>query len=275
MDELRPGCLGRRERRVAASSKIREKLRRGPVLRGGGARPVYPWIGMRQRLRVLVVEDHRDIAANIADFLEARGHQADFAYDGVSGMHLALTRELDVIILDVMLPGMSGYAFCRKLREEAKRDTPVLMLTARDTVVDRLEGFRAGTDDYVTKPFSLEELEARLLALFRRWRPNRGALLRVDDLELDLGTYSVRRAGRAIDLNPASFKILAELMRASPNLVTKERLEAALWGDAPPASDALRSQIYLLRQAIDRPFQRPLLVTLHGVGYRLVTSDAP
>lgn len=217
----------------------------------------------------------QDIAANIADFLEARGHQADFAYDGVTGMHLALTRELDVIVLDIMLPGMDGYTFCRKLREEAKRDTPVLMLTARDTVVDRLQGFRVGTDDYVTKPFSLEELEARLLALFRRFRPNRGAVLRVGDLELDLGTRTVQRAGRAIDLNPMPFRILTELMQASPNAVTRERLEMVLWGDAPPASDALRSQIYLLRQAIDRPFQRPLLVTLHGVGYRLAVSDEP
>ncbi|XYI02234.1 response regulator transcription factor [Sorangium sp. So ce1128] len=233
---------------------------------------------MKQPLRVLVVEDHRDIAANIADFLEARGHLADFAYDGVSGMHLALTRELDAIVLDIMLPGMDGYTFCRKLREDAKRDTPVLMLTARDAVGDRLQGFRAGTDDYLIKPFSLEELEARLLALFRRCRPSRGALLRVGDLELDLGTRAVRRAGRAIDLNPTSFRILTELMQASPNAVTRERLEVALWGDAPPASDALRSQIYLLRQAIDRPFApfaRPLLVTLHGVGYRLVAGDEP
>ena len=230
---------------------------------------------MKPPVRVLVVEDHQDISANIADFLEARGHQADFAYDGVSGMHLALTREFDVIVLDVMLPGMDGYTFCRKLREEARRDTPVLMLTARDMVSDKLEGFRAGTDDYLTKPCSLEELEARILSLFRRSQPNRGAALRVGDLELDLGTRSVRRGGRPIDLNPASFTILTELMRASPNLVTKERLEAVLWGDAPPASDALRSQIYLLRQAIDRNFSRPLLATIHGVGYRLVVSDAP
>jgi DNA-binding response OmpR family regulator len=229
---------------------------------------------MKQPLRVLVVEDHQDIAANIADFLEARGHLADFAYDGVSGMHLALTRELDVIVLDLMLPGMDGVTLCRKLREEAKRDTPVLMLTARDTLLDKLEGFRAGTDDYLTKPFSLEELEARLLSLFRRSRPIATSLLRVGELELDLGTHRVRRDGRSIDLSPTLFRLVTELMRVSPNLVTRPRLEALLWGDAPPASDALRSQIYLLRQAIDRPFQRPMLVTIHGVGYRLVASDA-
>jgi DNA-binding response OmpR family regulator len=228
---------------------------------------------MTPTLRILVVEDHKDIAANIADFLEARGHQADFAYDGVSGMHLALTRECDVIVLDVMLPGMDGYTFCRKLRGEAKRDTPILMLTARDAVADKLEGFRAGTDDYLTKPFSLEELEARLMSLFRRSRPNRGAILRVGELALDLGTRRIERAGRAIELCPTSFRILTELMQASPNLVTRERLEAMLWGDAPPASDALRSQIYILRQAIDRPFQRALLVTVHGVGYRLSVND--
>jgi DNA-binding response OmpR family regulator len=190
-------------------------------------------------------------------------------------MHLALTRDCDVIVLDVMLPGMDGYTFCRKLRAEAKRDTPVLMLTARDAVADKLEGFRAGTDDYLTKPFSLEELEARLVSLFRRSRPNRGAILCVGDLALDLGTRRVERAGRAIELSPTSFRILTELLQASPNIVTRERLEAVLWGDAPPASDALRSQIYILRQAIDRPFQRPLLATVHGVGYRVSVSDDP
>lgn len=229
---------------------------------------------MKQPLRILVIEDHQDIAANIADFLEARGHLADFAYHGVSGMHLALTREHDVIVLDVMLPGMDGYTLCRKLREEARRDTPVLMLTARDAVADKLEGFRVGTDDYLTKPFSLEELEARLLSLFRRSRPSSRSVLRVGDLELDLGTHAARREGRSIELSPTLFRLLAELMQASPNLVTRERLEALLWGDAPPASDALRSQIYLLRQAIDRPFQRLMLVTVHGVGYRLLPGDA-
>jgi DNA-binding response OmpR family regulator len=226
---------------------------------------------MEARLRVLVVEDHRDIAANIGDYLAARGHEVAFAHDGPRGLALATRRDFDVVVLDVMLPGLDGHALCRALRSQ--RDTPVLMLTARDTVQDKLEGFRTGADDYLTKPFSLEELDARLLALARRSRPRPGAILVVADLELDPGTRAVRRAGRPIDLNPASFTILAELMRASPRVVEKGRLEEALWGDAVRGSDTLRSQIYLLRQAIDRPFARPLLVTVHGVGYRLAAGD--
>jgi DNA-binding response OmpR family regulator len=226
-------------------------------------------------LRILVVEDHRDIAGNIADYFEQRGHRVDFAHDGLGGMHLALTHEFDVIVLDVMLPGMDGLSFCRKLRDEARRETPILMLTARDTVADRIDGFRAGTDDYLTKPFSLEELHLRLLALHRRASPNRGARLAVADLVVDLGTREVRRAGKALELTPASYKILLELMRASPKVVSRERLETALWGEWQPGSDALRSQIYLLRQTIDRPFATALLVTVHGVGYRLVAPDDP
>jgi DNA-binding response OmpR family regulator len=230
---------------------------------------------MSQTLNFLVVEDHPDIAVNIASYLERKGHHADCAADAMTGLQLALTRELDAIILDVMLPGMDGLTFCRKLREESKRDTPVIMLTARDAVQDRVEGLRAGADDYLVKPFSLEELEARLTAIFRRFRPqSRQATFRVDDLEIDLSTHTAQRAGNLLTLNPASFKILTELMKASPNVVTKEHLETVLWGNAPPVSDALRSQIYLLRQVIDRPFQKPLLRTIHGVGYRLVPDEA-
>jgi len=226
-----------------------------------------------EALRILIVEDHRDIAANLGDYLEARGHLPDFAHDGVTGLHLAVTREFDAIVLDVTLPGMNGLTFCERLRSDARKETPVLMLTARDTVADKLEGFRAGTDDYVTKPFSLEEILMRLQALVRRARPRRSEALRVADLELDLGTHLARRGGERLDLNPTSVKILSELMHASPNVVSRQRLETLLWGDAPPASDALRSQIYILRQAIDKDFEQPLLVTVHGVGYRLVASD--
>jgi DNA-binding response OmpR family regulator len=228
---------------------------------------------LSQRLRILVVEDHRDLAANLGDFLGGRGHAVELAHDGVTGMHLAVTRELDVIVLDVMLPGIDGLAFCRKLRTEARRTTPVLMLTARDTLDDKIAGFDAGTDDYLTKPFSMEELHARLHALVRRTRPQPEEVLRVRDLELDLGTRTVHRAGVAIELPPALVTILAELMHASPKVVTRRRLETILWGDEVRGGEALRSQIYLLRQAIDRPFAAPLVQTVHGVGYRIYGGD--
>ena len=221
-------------------------------------------------MRILVVEDHADIAENIGDYLEAQGHIVDFAMNGIGGMHLALTHIYDAIILDIMLPGMDGLTFCRKLRQEANNQTPVLMLTARDTLSDKLEGYNAGTDDYLVKPFALQELEVRLHALVRRSEPHACQVLRVADLELDTGRMKVRRAGQLIELNRAGLKILQMLMQAYPSIVTRAEIENTLWGDAPPGSDALRSHIYSLRCRIDRPFKHALLETVHGIGFRLV-----
>ena len=224
-------------------------------------------------LRILVVEDNADIAENIGDYLEQQGHILDFAMDGIGGLHLALTQDFDVIVLDIMLPGMDGLTFCRKLRKEAADKTPVLMLTARDTLSDKLEGFEAGADDYLVKPFALEELAARIAVLGRRKEKTASSRLRVADLEVDIGKMRVQRAGRKIEMNRACLKILIKLMQTHPNMVTRKELEHVLWGDAPPGSDALRSHIYALRGAIDKPFKTSLLETVHGVGYRLVVPD--
>jgi DNA-binding response OmpR family regulator len=226
--------------------------------------------------RILIVEDNIDIAENISDYLEIQGHVTDFAMDGISGLHLALTQDYDAIILDIMLPGMDGLTFCRKLREEGEKVTPVLMLTARDTLSDKLEGFDAGADDYLVKPFELEELSARIQALVRRSDQAKKKSLRIGDLELDLGRMQVQRAGRSIELNRACLKILTMLMQASPNVVSRKEIEHALWSDMPPGSDVLRSHIYTLRRAIDKPYKRPLIQTVHGVGYKLVApNDLP
>ena len=224
-------------------------------------------------LRILIVEDNIDIAENIGDYLELQGHVTDFAMDGISGLHLALTQDFDAIILDVMLPGMDGLTFCRKLREEAENVIPVLMLTARDTLSDKLEGFDAGADDYLIKPFELEELSARLKALIRRSDHTKKKSLRVGDLELDLGKRQVQREGRTIELNRACLKILVLLMQASPNVVSRQEIEHMLWLDMPPGSDVLRSHIYSLRQAIDKPYKYPLIKTVHGIGYKMVAPN--
>jgi DNA-binding response OmpR family regulator len=221
------------------------------------------------KLRILVIEDNQDIAENIADFLEPKGHQLDFAMDGIGGLHLALNEVFDVIVLDLMLPGMDGITLCRKLRREAQRTTPVLMLTARDTLPDKLEGFQAGTDDYLVKPFALEELEVRLLALVKRGLPSPLAILKVSDLEVDTGSMTVMRAGRPVELNKTCLKILIKLLKASPNVVSRQEIEFKLWGDNPPGSDALRSHIYTLRRRIDAPFETPLIETVHGIGFRI------
>ena len=224
-------------------------------------------------LRILIVEDNVDMAENIGDYLEAHGHVLDFAMDGISGLHLALTQDFDVIVLDIMLPGMDGLSFSRKLRADADNQTPILMLTARDTLSDKLDGFSAGADDYLVKPFALQELAARLDALVRRTDRIVRSLLRVADLEVDMGKMAVQRAGYPVVLNRVGLKILTMLMQAYPNVVSRKDLEHALWGDAPPGSDALRSHIYALRRAVDKPFKRPLIETIHGVGYRLVEPD--
>lgn len=223
---------------------------------------------------VLLIEDHRDIAGAVVDFLEGRGFAVDHAADGITGMHLAVTNPYDVIVLDLMLPGLDGLGVCRKLRQEARSDTPLLMLTARDTLDDKIAGLEAGADDYLVKPFEVRELEVRVRALLRR---HRGAVARevltVADLVLDTATLRVTRAGQVLTLTPIGLRLLTALMRASPRVVTRQQLERDVWGDVLPDSDTLRSHLYTLRKAVDRPFGRPLLQTIAGIGYRLGVED--
>lgn len=220
-------------------------------------------------MRILVVEDNRDLAANIGDYLEGKGHTVDFAMDGVTGLHLAVTQSFDVMVLDVMLPGMDGLALCRKLRSGARFHTPVLMLTARDTLDDTLEGFEAGADDYVVKPFALKELVARLKALVRRTKRELAGVLACGDLCVDTGQRLVSKNGVVITLNRSCYRILVELMSRTPDVVKREDLEHLLWGDMRPGSDALRSHVYTLRKALGETGEDSLIETVHGVGYRM------
>lgn len=220
-------------------------------------------------MRILVIEDNRDILANILDYLELKGFTVDCAQDGLSGMHLALTQPYDLIVLDIMLPGMDGYQLCQKLRQEADNNTPIIMLTARDALDDRLKGLHAGADDYLVKPFALSELVARIEAVLRRSSGANKRVLEVADLRYNLETLEVSRAGQPLKLNPIGLKLLATLMQRSPAVVRREALEEALWGDDIPDSDSLRSHIHRLRQSIDKPFAITLLHTVHGVGFRL------
>lgn len=220
-------------------------------------------------IRALIVEDNRDICGNIATYLEKLGYVLDFAHDGVTAMNLALTNPFDVIVLDLMIPRMDGLTFCQRLRADAEIETPVLMLTARDTLDDRLKGFDAGADDYLVKPFALQELHARIRALYKRSHRNADNLLTVGDLTLNRSTLQVHRAGRRVEINPAGMKLLRRLMEESPSVVDRDELETLLWADERPDGDALRSHMYKLRQAIDRPFDRPLIHTVHRIGYRI------
>ena len=220
-------------------------------------------------LRVLVIEDNADLAAMLGDYLDGRGHRTDFAADGATGLRLALAQPYDAIVLDRALPRLDGLDVCRQLRARGCA-TPVLMLTARDTTQDKVTGLAAGADDYLVKPFELAEVEARLHALHRRasGRQAHGAL-RVGDLEYDPATLEARRGGRALSLNPTSRKLLEFLMRESGRIVPREELEFLIWGDAPPDADVLRAHLHKLREAVDREFERKLLHTFRGAGYRL------
>jgi DNA-binding response OmpR family regulator len=222
-------------------------------------------------MRILLVEDNRDILANLADYLEIKGYTVDCAQDGLTGLHLAASQSYDLAVLDVMLPGMDGFTLCQRLRE-ARNNLPVIMLTARDTLDDRLQGFSSGADDYLVKPFELSELAARVEAVLRRAN-GASRLLMVADLTLDLDSLEVSRLGKSIKLNPIGLKLLETLMRRSPSVVRREQLEEAIWGDDCPDSDSLRSHIHQLRQSIDKPFDTPLLQTVHGIGFRLAPSQ--
>jgi len=226
-------------------------------------------------MRVLVIEDNRDLVANLFDYLEPRGHTVDAAPDGRTGLHLATTQPYDVIVLDWMLPRLEGPEVLAALRDEFDSDVPVIMLTARDELPDKIAGFRAGADDYLTKPFALPELEVRMEALLVRTKGRgRSKVLEVADLRYDQATLEVTRAGRMLHLYPACRRLLQELMQASPGAVTRERLEYALWGDNPPDGDMLRSHVYELRRSIDAGFPVKLVHTLPRIGYRLAAPGA-
>ncbi|MCU5783702.1 two component transcriptional regulator [Alcanivorax balearicus MACL04] len=220
-------------------------------------------------MRILVIEDNPDILANVMDYLQLKGFTVDCARDGVSGLHLAVTQPFDLILLDIMLPGMDGYQLCERLRQDACVATPIIMLTARDALDDRVRGLRTGADDYLIKPFALSELVARIEAVLRRSHGELKRHLQVADLHYDLDTLEVTRADQTLRLNPLALKLLAILMQKSPAVVRRDALEEALWGEDPPDSDSLRSHIHQLRQAVDKPFERALLQTVHGIGYRL------
>lgn len=222
---------------------------------------------------ILVIEDNPDLVANLYDFFEPRDCVVDAAYDGRSGLDFARDNDYDAIVLDLMLPDMDGLEVCSRLRDSG-RDTPVLMLTARDTLNDKLEGFASGADDYLVKPFAMQELEVRLQALIRRARGEQSReLLRVADLVFDPATLRVERGGTSIMLPPIPLKILALLIRQSPRVVPRREIERRIWGNVRPESDALRAHMSVLRAALDRPFDKSLLRTVHGIGYQLAAPD--
>lgn len=224
-------------------------------------------------MRILLIEDSAALRANLTEQLEHAGHEVDVALDGRSGLLLALAGDYDVLVLDIGLPRLDGLELCRQLRAQRGAGPLVLMLTARDTLEDKLEGFAAGADDYLVKPFEGAELLVRLEALARRSSRKETAVLVVEDLRYDLGELRVERAGRTLTLNRVGLRILRELMSVSPRVVTREQLELVLWDGYSPEGSVLRSHIYALRKAIDVEGLVPLVHTVRGIGYRIAREE--
>lgn len=223
-------------------------------------------------MRILIVEDNYQIARNTADFLNARSHLVDFATKGKQGLRMLEQHEYDVIVLDLMLPDMDGIEVCKQLRKNPELGhLPVLMLTARDRLEDKLDGFDSGADDYLIKPFSLMELEARLKALYQRrsWQ-GRTRVLNFSDITFNLDTMEVHRADRPINLSTTQSMILKILLKADGKVVSRTTLEDALWGDDLPNTDPLSVHIHALRQALHTKDEAPVLSTVRGAGYRLI-----
>jgi len=226
-------------------------------------------------MRILIIEDDAAIAANLYDYLAGAGYDPEHAADGVTGLHHAVSAQWSAILLDVGLPGIDGFTLCRKLREEARRDTPILMLTAKDTLDDKLAGFGHGADDYLVKPFSLKEVAARLAALIKR---HQGQVvprtLRYGDISLDPQTLDVERAGRAVKLPRKCLHLLQLLMTSPERVLRRAELESAVWGEPLPDSDTLRSHMHILRRALTADGESNPIETVHGTGYRMGRGDA-
>jgi DNA-binding response OmpR family regulator len=218
-------------------------------------------------LNVLLVEDDLDLADTVIQYLELEGIRCDHGANGMAGLHLAKEGGYQVLLLDLNLPRLDGLSLCEQLRASGD-DTPILMLTARDGLDDKLAGFEAGTDDYLVKPFALQELVVRLEALARR-RSGQVRKLSCADLEMNLSDKTVTRNGIVLKLSPIGWKLLESLLRASPDVVSRQALEEAVWGDDIPDSNSLKVHLFNLRKVIDAPFSRHLLHTIPGHGFAI------
>lgn len=218
--------------------------------------------------RLLIVEDQPDLTRNLAEFLEEPEFSLDFASDGLTALHLLATRDYDVVVLDVMLPGVSGYELCQRLRHDLQRDTPVIFMTARGELADKEQGFNAGADDYLVKPFPLKELLLRIRALTRR-RTQENAL-RAGSLSFDPGTLEVTLQGQgSMAVSGIACRILEQLVREHPKFVSHETLSRVIWGTEDGDPNTLRTHVYTLRKQLQNRYGLKLISTVHGRGYRL------
>lgn len=227
---------------------------------------------MSKQIKILVADDDPQILEGLVDYLEFHGILVDCARTGEQALNLCHRNRYDVLVLDVMMPRMDGRTLCEHLRREGSA-TPVLFLTALDTLDDKILGFEAGADDYLVKPFAMAELLYRIRALSQRVSRQQVRRLSVGSLELDLDTQQASRDGRELALTPQMFQLLHYLVAQSPRVISRTELEQTLWGEEPPESDALRSLLYQLRLKLDKPFAQPMLQTRRGQGVCLLEPE--
>lgn len=226
-------------------------------------------------LRLLVVEDHKALAENLFEFFGASPrYMLDYAADGLTALHLLASQSYDVVILDVMLPGVSGFEICRRLRHDLGSATPVIMMTAKDQLADKEQGFGCGADDYLVKPFDLKELQLRVDALARRRGAEHTSQIQIPGLSYDLGRLRVHIPGHVpLDLSGTSARIFELLVKAYPDFVSYERLSEVVWADRDVDRNTLRTHAYGLRKTLQDHFGLTLIKTLHGRGYCLLSPQ--
>jgi len=223
-------------------------------------------------MRILIIEDDRTIATNLYDFLESRGHSVDAALDGISGFRLASTQMFDAILLDLKLPHLDGVTLCQRLRQESQIDIPILMLTARDTLEDKLVGFESGADDYLIKPFALKEVEARLIAMHKRYKGKMAIKkMEIGDLSFDPKTLLICFKGHEVKLPPKCMRLLTLMMSDPDRVFSRKDLELGAWEEEQETSDTLRTHMHILRRTLIQVGGYDPIETVHGLGYCLVS----
>lgn len=232
-------------------------------------------MSLMHTIRMLVVEDHAGLATNLLEFFDDSRYVLDFASDGLTALHLLATNAYDVIILDVMLPGLSGFEVCRRIRSDLHCPTPVIIMTSKDQLQDKEQGFTVGADDYLIKPFDLRELQLRVDALYRR----KAGFVGMPEIQMpgifyDPGTFVVRDdQGRQAELSGTAARIFEALIKAYPHVLSYEQLQEGVWGEREVDMNTLRTHVYSLRKLLQQTFQYPMIRTLHGRGYRLIAPE--
>jgi DNA-binding response OmpR family regulator len=226
-----------------------------------------------QKLSILLIEDNLTIATQLTEFFEGQGWVVDYASNGEQGVELALSQPFDVVVLDLNLPDIDGLTVCCRIKQQAKINLPVLMLTARDAFEDKAQGYGEGADDYVTKPFDFREVALRCQALAKRHQLHQSQTIEIGDLKIEQKQHLAFREDQPLKLTNIGFKLLLALAEMYPQAVTRSNLIHKVWQDNPPDTDALRSHIYSLRNSLDKPFSYPMLTTITNVGFKLEVKD--